>query len=144
MTNVSYEKTTEWNRALDERGRRERSDAVGLAPSGRPPDMSGMDGRLSKLEDAFDWIKVTIALIGAVLIGGIAFIGVQITRVDGRISTLSDQVNALPDKVNANVRDLTNTLSQAILASKQTTPQVILLPAPQMPATMPEPVTPPR
>jgi len=106
--------------------------------------MSGMDGRLSKLEDAFDWIKVTIALIGAVLIGGIAFIGVQITRVDGRISTLSDQVNALPDKVNANVRDLTNTLSQAILASKQTTPQVILLPAPQMPATMPEPVTPPR
>ncbi|HEY0205739.1 MAG TPA: hypothetical protein VGC15_16460 [Acetobacteraceae bacterium] len=96
-----------------------------------------MSERLAKLEGAFDWIKVTVALIGAVLIGGIAFVGVQITRVDGRVSALSEKVDALPDRVNANLRDLTNALSQAILASKQVPPQVILMPAPQPTRTNP-------
>lgn len=99
-----------------------------------------MSDRLSRLEGAFDWIKVTITVIAAVLIGGIAFIGVQITRVDGRVSALSDKVDALPDKVNANLRELTSTLAQAILASKQVAPQVILLPAPQ--TSMPQPSVP--
>lgn len=99
-----------------------------------------MGDRLSRLEDALDWIKVTITVVAAVLIGGIAFIGVQITRVDGRVSALSDKVDALPDKVNANLRDLTSTLAQAILASKQVAPQVILLPAPQ--TSMPQPPVP--
>jgi len=84
-------------------------------------------------------MKITISVIAAVVIGGIAFIGVQITRVDGRVSTLSDKVDALPDKMNANLRDLTNTLAQAILASKQTAPQVILMPVPQ--STTPQPQT---
>ena len=102
-----------------------------------------MSDRLSRLAGAFDWIKV----IAAVLIGGIAFIGVQITRVDGRVSALSDKVSALsdkvdasPDKVNANLRELTSTLAQAILASKQGATQVILLPAPQ--TSMPQPPVP--
>lgn len=106
-----------------------------------------MGDRLSRLEGAFDWIKVTITVIAAVLIGGIAFIGVQITRVDGRVSALSDRVSALsdkvdalPEKVNANLRDLTSTLAQAILASKQVAPQVILLPAPQTSIPQPPPV----
>lgn len=98
-----------------------------------------MSDRLSWLEGAFDWIKVTITVIAAVLIGGIAFIGVQITRVDGRVSALSDKVDALPDKVNANLRELTSTLAQAILASKQVAPQVILLPAPQTSIPQPPP-----
>lgn len=127
-----------------------------LAPGRKPPDMDAMSERLAKLEGAFDWVKVTVALMGAVLIGGIAFLGVQITRVDDRISALSDKldsrasavdsriaalsekVDALPDRVNANLRDLINALSQAILASKQTPPQVILMPAPQ-----PAPANPP-
>lgn len=135
---MRYDKTEEWNRSLRERRPGNGLNASTLAPSGRPPDIGEMDGRISKLEGAFDWIKVTVSLIAAVLIGGIAFIGVQITRVDGRISALSDQVNGLPEKVNANLRDLTSTLSQAISASKQTPPQVILMPAPQIPATAPQ------
>lgn len=99
-----------------------------------------MGDRLSRLEGAFDWTKVTITVIAAVLIGGIAFIGVQITRVDGRVSALSDKVDALPEKVNANLRDLTNTLAQAILASRQVAPQVVLLPAPQTSTPQPPPV----
>lgn len=90
-----------------------------------------MGGRLSRLEGAFDWIKVMIAMISAVVIGGIAFLGVRIARVDSRVSALSEKVDALPERVNANLRDLTNTLAQAILASKQAAPQVIVLPVPQ-------------
>lgn len=93
--------------------------------------MGGMNDRLAKLETGFEWMKVMLALIGTVLIGGMAFLGAQITRVDGRLSALSDKVDALPDKINANLRDLTGTLSQAILAAKAAPPQVILLPVPQ-------------
>ena len=113
-----------------------------LAPAGTPPDMGGMNDRLAKLETGFEWMKVTLALIGTVLIGGMAFLGAQITRVDGRLSTVSDRVDgrisalsekvdALPDRINANLRDLTGTLAQAILAAKAAPPQVVILPAPQ-------------
>jgi len=128
-----------WNQALEERNRLDGANGAGVVPPEPPSHISQMSDRLSRLEGAFDWMKITISVIAAVVIGGIAFIGVQITRVDGRVSTLSDKVDALPDKMNANLRDLTNTLAQAILASKQTAPQVILMPVPQ--STTPQPQT---
>ena len=86
-------------------------DGAGIVPPEPPSHINQMSDRLSRLEGAFDWMKITISIIAAVVIGGIAFIGVQITRVDGRISTVSDKVDALPDKMNANLRELTNTLA---------------------------------
>jgi len=60
-------------------------------------------------------------------------------RIDGRIDRLAEKVDALPDKINANLRDLTNTLANSITAARSGPPQVILLPAPQLPApTTPE------
>ena len=93
--------------------------------------MDGMNDRFTKLETGFEWMKVMLALIGTVLIGGMAFLGAQITRVDGRLSVLSDKVDALPDRINANLRDLTGTLAQAILAAKAAPPQIVILPGPQ-------------
>jgi hypothetical protein len=95
--------------------------------------------RLAKLEGAFDWLKVALALVMAVVVGGFAFLGVQVTRTDGKVSALSDQVQALPERINANLRDLTKTLSDAITASKQTPPQVILMPAPGQTPQNPNP-----
>lgn len=131
MSSVLYENVEKWQRALEERKRSNTPDSGAIVPPEPPSHVNQMGDRLSRLEGAFDWMKITISVIAAVVIGGIAFIGVQITRVDGRVSTLSDKVDALPDKMNANLRDLTNTLAQAIVASKQTVPQVILMPAPQ-------------
>ena len=93
--------------------------------------MGVMSERLAKLEGAFDWIKVTVALIGAIMIFGFGFLAMQVTRIEGRVSSLSDKVDALPDRINANLRDLTGTLAQAILAAKAAPPQVVILPAPQ-------------
>jgi len=138
VSSVSYENMEKWNRALEERKRLNAPDGAGIVPPEPPSHINQMSDRLSRLEGAFDWMKITISIIAAVVIGGIAFIGVQITRVDGRISTVSGKVDALPDKMNANLRDLTNTLAQAILASKQTAPQVILMPAPQSAAPQPQ------
>ena len=81
-----------------------------------------MNDRFTKLETGFEWMNVMLALIGTVLIGGMVFLGAQITRVDGRlsavsdrvdgrISALSERVDALPDRINANLRDLTGTLA---------------------------------
>lgn len=138
MNNILNDNLDKWTRELEERKRLNAPDGAGVVPPEPPSHVNQMSDRLSRLEGAFDWIKVTISIIAAVLVGGIAFIGVQITRVDGRVSTLSDKVDALPDKINANLRDLTNTLAQAILASKQTVPQVVLMPTPQLPPPQPK------
>lgn len=139
MNNVSYDNIKEWAAALEERKRLDAPESAGVVPPGPPPNVNQMSDRLSRLEGAFDWIKVTIAVIAAVVIGVIAFVGVQITRVDGKISTVSEKVDALPDRINANLRDLTNTLAQAMLASRQIAPQVILMPTPQTATSQPHP-----
>jgi outer membrane murein-binding lipoprotein Lpp len=108
-----------------------------------PPHLSAMRERLARLEGAFDWLKITLALLAAVVIGGFAFLGVQSNRIDGKVGSLSDQVAALPGQINSNLRDLTKTLSEAILAAKQPPPQVILMPAPQLPQSPPPPAKPP-
>ena len=134
---------------MEERKRLGPPDGSGPSPPS-PPHPNQMGDRVSRLEGALDWIKVTIAVVTTVAIGGIAFIGAQLVRVDSRVSalsdkvsTLSEKVDALPERVNANLRDLTNTLAQTILASKQTVPQVVLLPAPQPSAPPEKPVSPP-
>lgn len=95
--------------------------------------MNGMNDRLAKLEIGFERMKIMLALIGTILIGGMAFLGAQITRLDGRLFALSDRLDALPDRINANLRDLTSTLFQAILAAKASPPPVVIMPAPPAP-----------
>ncbi len=143
MSNVAYDNIDRWKRDLEKRKRPQMPDGGGPVPPGPSSSLNQMGERLARLEGAFDWIKVTITVISTVVIGGIAFLGVQIARVDSRVSALSDKVDALPEKVNAGLRDLTNTLAQAILASKQIAPQVVLLPAPQPSAPQQRPASPP-
>lgn len=105
-------------------------------PDRDPPDLRE---RLAKLEGAFDWLKVVLTLLTAVMIGGFAFLGVQVTRTEGRVSELGAAVSSLPDKINSNLLALTRTLADAIAASKQTPPQVIIMPAPAPPGSPSKP-----
>lgn len=104
------------------------------------PHLSQALERVSRLEGEFGSIKFACALVTTALVACIAFLGVQAIRLDNHVTGISDQVAVLPEKINANLRDLTRTLSEAITASKQTAPQVILLPAP----VEPPPVAPTR
>jgi hypothetical protein len=107
---------------------------------GGGPHMPEMGERLAKLESAFDWAKTLVGIVGAlivtIMIGGFAFLGFQLARVDSKVYSVGEQVASLPGKINSNLEDLARTLSEAITASKQTPPQVLLMQAPQ-PQSMP-------
>lgn len=96
----------------------------------RPLNNGGADGtlddmteRLAKLEGQFEGHKLVqtitmsvIAIVAAIVIASTVY--------------LMTQVNQLPGKISADLRDLNQTMLQAVTASKQQVPQVILMPAP--------------
>jgi hypothetical protein len=92
-----------------------------------------MQLQLARLEGEVNAYKLLFAAIIAILIGGFAFLGVQITRVDGKVSATASEVQELPGKINRNLLDITRTLAEAITAAKQQQPQVILMPPPAPP-----------
>jgi hypothetical protein len=89
-----------------------------------------MEVRLARLEGEFSAFKTMLAAVIAIMLGGFAFLGAQLSRMDSRITGLEADVQALPGKINADLLNLTRTLADAINAAKQTPPQVLLLPAP--------------
>ncbi len=72
--------------------------------------MSDISGRLSKLDDGFDVLKVLISVMAAVMLGGFAFLGTQIARLDTKIAGNTQRLN---DKIDANYASL-NTKIDAI------------------------------
>jgi hypothetical protein len=61
---------------------------------------------------------------------GSAFLMTRVDRVEDRLYRLETSVNELPGKLSGSLAQINQTLFQAITASKQISPQVILLPAP--------------
>lgn len=101
-------------------------------------DVTLLKERLAKLEGAFDWMKVTLAILAAVLIGGFTFLGVQLGRTDAKVSDLSRDVAGLPGRISGDLRDLTKTLADTITAARHQQPQIIVLPTLPLPAANPE------
>jgi uncharacterized coiled-coil protein SlyX len=140
------------SRALHEPLKPEPVDDDGEQIQGK----SMADERLARLEGAYDALKVvrpmTVAVIAVLLtaaIGAIAFLGVQVATTNSRIDRLNDKLDALPAKLNDELRAMrsdmaaqTSALANAITATKQQAPQVILVPAPQTPSPPAPPQTP--
>jgi hypothetical protein len=113
--------------------------AVSLESSG-PPNTAGggasgewtndMTQRLSRMEGALDGLRLnqTITFSAVVLVSTIVIAVSSYSLV--KIGTLEMRVNELPGRISAELRDLNNTLAQAITAAKQAPPQVIVIPAP--------------
>src|SRR5437879_3448407 len=71
----------------------------GAAPidvGGHGPHPPGMEigERLARLESGQEWTKIVLGLIGAIVIGGFAFLGVQIGRLDAKIDSLGTRISA--------------------------------------------------
>jgi hypothetical protein len=100
--------------------------------------------RLAKLEGVVEGLRLTqtlvVAMIGIVLAAVVGFGVYGLKRTDD----LNDKISGLPTQITRDIRELTNTLSSAITASKQQPPQVILLPAPSAPAPVPQPTPAPE
>jgi hypothetical protein len=90
--------------------------------------------RVAKIEGAVGPLQWMLAFLAAIVLAALAFLGDQITHVDGRVEALQTKVDALPGQISSDLRDITKTLAEAITASKQQPPQVILVPTPAPPA----------
>lgn len=118
---------------------------VSIDVGGGGPHPPGMDigERLARLEAGQDWLKVILGLLGAVVIGGFAFLGVQINRVDTKVDGLSTSLAARIDAQGAQTRQelvgIANAISNSITATRQVQPQIMIVPAPVSPAPNPPP-----
>jgi hypothetical protein len=96
-----------------------------MPPTGEPPDDT-MSVRVAKLEVAIkglrDSVNVVLAVAGLLVL--ILLYGIS------RIDTLNDRVNALPNQISGDLRDIAKTLAESITAAKQQPPQVILMQPP--------------
>ena len=109
-----------------------------------PPDMSDLTSRVSKVEGAveglkgaIDALRWVIGILALVVIGGVSFLGILLVITNNRMVNIESKVDALPEKINSNLQNLTTTLSTTITASKQQAPQVILV----QPSTVQSPPT---
>jgi hypothetical protein len=120
-----------WGQNTPTGGADQNAPTGGGVDGGNPEaHLSNMMARLARLEGEISAYKLIFALIITVLIGGFAFLGVQITRADGKLSAVASDVQSLPEKISGNLLAINRTLSDAITATKQTPPQIILMPSP--------------
>jgi hypothetical protein len=105
-----------------------------------PPTME-MGERLARLESGQDWIKVILGLIGAFVIGGFAFLGVQMNRLDSKIdalaTNLATRIEAQGARIDAQGAEtrrelvgIANAISNSITAARQVQPQIVIVPTP--------------
>jgi hypothetical protein len=120
-------------------------EVVLVDQNGGGPHLPGMDigERLARLEVGQDWMKVILGLLGAVVIGGFAFLGVQINRLDSKMDTLSTSLSARIDNQGAQTRQelvgIANAISSSITAARQVQPQIVIVPAPTPGEPTPKP-----
>src|SRR5216684_1449233 len=162
MTNLPPENPRSNVINLAERIKREigepQSAAAGDEPvpidlGGHGPHPPGMDigERLARLESAQEWTKIILGLIGAVLIGGFAFLGIQINRLDAKFDSLSGRIDGRIDSIGARISaenattrqeliGVATAISNSITAARQFQPQILPvpnLPGPNQPPTKP-------
>jgi hypothetical protein len=124
-----------------------------LAASNIPPhDRSMADDRLSKLEGAYDALKVvrpmTITVIGiflAALVFVLGFLTTQLMATNAKIDAipqrLSEEFRAMRAEMAAQTSAIANSITATRQAQPPTPPQIIVIPAPQ-PQPTPEPPKP--
>lgn len=125
--------------------RNQNAEALKSGDGGSTFDGMDSDSRFDKIDSRLGAIEaeqrihlrwtLTVALALAGLIAtSSAFLMTRVDRVEDRLSRLEASVNELPGKISGNLAQINQTLFQAITASKQTPPQVILLPSAETPA----------
>ena len=110
------------------------------------PVSPGLGERLARLESAQEWTKIILGLIGAVLIGGFAFLGIQINRLDAKFDSLDGRIDSLGARISAEAAatrqeliGIATAISNSITAARQVQPQVIVVPMPSPGAPQPAP-----
>src|SRR5947209_4232442 len=93
--------------------------------------------RLARLESAMDWNKIVLGMLGAVVIGGFAFLGVQINRLDTKVDALGTRIDAQGAATRQELIGLATAISNSITAAHQVQPQIVVVPMPSPAAPTP-------
>ena len=96
--------------------------------------------RLARLETGQEWTKIVLGLIGAVLIGGFAFLGIRINRLDAKMDALGARISAESAATRQELIGIATAISNSITAARQFQPQ--LLPVPNLPGPSQPPTKP--
>jgi hypothetical protein len=99
--------------------------------------------RLARLESAQEWTKVVLGLIGAVIIGGFAFLGVQIGRLDTKVDGLGARISAENAATRQELIGVATAIANSITAARQIQPQILPVPMPTPGPPQPAPNSPP-
>jgi hypothetical protein len=106
--------------------------------------LSGMDGRLTGLEKevhgikgAMDWMKVAFALLATFTVSGFALLAALTLNLSNKVDGLSGKLTEEFRAQRTETAAQTSAIANAITATKQQAPQVILVPAPQQTAPRP-------
>jgi hypothetical protein len=123
-------------------------DPVDVGGGGPHPPEMDIGERLARLESAQEWTKIILGLIGAVLIGGFAFLGVQINRLDSKFDSLDGRIDSLGGRISAEgaatrqeLIGIATAIANSITAARQVQPQILPFPwptpqpAPELPPT---------
>ena len=76
--------------------------------------MQAMAERLGKLEGAFDFVKVTTALLATVTLGVFALLATQISRIEGKVDAVSLKMAEMPDVFQRGIQASTDKLTALI------------------------------
>ena len=76
--------------------------------------MQAMAERLAKLGGAFDFIKVTTALLATVTLGAFALLATQTSRIEGKVNAVSLKVAEMPDVFQRDIQASTDKLTALI------------------------------
>ena len=121
-----------------------------------------MEARIAKLEGALEGLKFSftllaslVALLMAVTLGGFAFTGVQMNRLDGKIDGMGSRIDGVSRQLAEEFRAMrvetaaqTSAIANSITAARQIQPQIVVMPpvsqapAPAQPPTERKPATP--
>ncbi len=112
------------------------TEAVPIDAGGSGPHPPGMDigERLARLENGQEWTKLLLGLIVAVMIGGFAFLGFQIGRLDTKIDALGGRISAENAATRQELTGIATAIANSITAARQMQPQILPVPWPPQPA----------
>jgi len=110
----------------------------------------GIDECLARLESGQEGIQIILGLIGAALIGGFAFLDVQINRLDAKFDSLGGRIDSLGARISAEAATtrqeligIATAISNSITAARQIQPQILPIPIPTPGPPQPVPNSPP-
>lgn len=103
----------------------------GMDDTGR---LDKIDSRLTALEGEqrthIRWTVTTALGIAALVVASTGFLMSRIDRTDDRLTRVEANITELPGKLTSSLNQVNQTLLQAVTASKQQPPQVIVYPTP--------------